>query len=368
MSIYLYIVAATLILGAIMPQQGRKRIYYILLMTAIHTFVCGFRYNHLTGDLMKYHFMFNNMASSGWFSEEVLQNGRNSGFFLLMKLINTITNGNFQMLLIVIAAITYSILAYIIYRYSPAPWMSFLVWNCMAFFVFSLSAIKQSLAMAFVMLSFIGIAEKKLGFFLAMMGLAGLIHVPALVFLPAYWLAQRHVTGKTLLFYLILGVLVYVFKNQFVNFIRKFYYEDDEVFVFSGEVGSRFIMILGFTLFGVLLKGFPNRDYEKLFHLMAIAAILQMLSGFDNIFTRLTDYYFQFSILYLPMIFYPNDRKPQRSLIRPMFPFNDRSLKVLGGAIVIFMIWFYYTYSINITIAYSVDNYLDFRFMWDVVQ
>lgn len=368
MSIYLYIVAATLILGAIMPQQGRKRIYYILLMTAIHMFVCGFRYNHLTGDLMKYHFMFNNMASSGWFSEEVLQNGRNSGFFLLMKLINTITNGNFQMLLIVIAAITYSILAYIIYRYSPAPWMSFLVWNCMAFFVFSLSAIKQSLAMAFVMLSFIGIAEKKLGFFLAMMGLAGLIHVPALVFLPAYWLAQRHVTGKTLLFYLILGVLVYVFKNQFVNFIRKFYYEDDEVFVFSGEVGSRFIMILGFTLFGVLLKGFPNRDYEKLFHLMAIAAILQMLSGFDNIFTRLTDYYFQFSILYLPMIFYPNDRKPQRSLIRPMFPFNDRSLKVLSGVIAIFMIWFYYTYSINISISYSVDNYLNFRFMWDVVQ
>lgn len=368
MSIYLYIVAATLIFGAIMPQQGKKRIFYMILMTAIHMFVCAFRYNHLTGDLMKYHFIFNNMASYGWLSEEVLQEGRNTGFYLLMKLVNTITGGDFQMLLIVIAVITYLIVGYMIYRYSPAPWMSFLVWNCMAFFIFSLSAIKQSLAMAFVMLSFIGIAEKKPVFFLTMMGLAGLIHVPALVFLPAYWLAQRRVTGNILLLYLMLGVLLYIFKNQFVEFIRAFYYEDDEVFFFSGELGNRFIMLLGFALFSILLKGFPNRDFEKLLHLMAIAAILQMLSGFDNIFTRLADYYFQFSILYIPMIFYPSDRKLQRSLIRPLFPFNDRSLKVLAVFISVFLFWFYYTYSINIKIDYSVDNYLNFRFMWDVVQ
>lgn len=368
MSIYLYIVAATLILGILMPQQGRKRIFYIILMAGIHAFVLGFRYQHLTGDLIKYHNTFDSMALSGWFSPEVLQEGRNTGFFLLMKLVNTITSGNFQALLIVIAFTTCAAAAYIIYRYSPAPWMSFLTWNCMAFYIFGFSAIKQSLAMAFVMLSFIGIAERKPVFFLSMMGLAGLIHMPALAFLPAYWLAQRRVTGKTLLFYLLMGVLLYTFKNQFVNFIRSFYYEEDEVFFFSGELGNRFIMILGFTMFSILLKGFPNRDFEKLFHLMAIAAILQMLSGFDNIFTRLTDYYFQFSVLYLPMLFYPSDRKPQHSLIRPMLPFNDRSLKVLGEAIVVFMIWFYYTYNINITIAYSVDDYLNFRFMWDVVQ
>lgn len=366
MNVYLYVVAATLILGALMPQKGRKRIYYIAVMTVIHAFVQAFRYCHLTGDLMKYHHLFNQTAAYGWFSSEIIQEGRNSGFNLLMKLVYELTGGDFQVLLIVISIITHVILAYIIYRYSPAPWLSFVTWNCMSFYIFGFSSIKQALAMAFVMLAFVGIAERKPKVFVGAMILAGLVHVPSLIFLPAYWLAQRRVNRKMIVFYLILGALVYVFKNQFVNFIKSFYYEDDEIFVFSGEVGSRFIMLLGFTLFGLLFKGFPGRDMEKLFHLMAVATILQMLSGFDNIFTRLTDYYFQFAILYIPMTFFPVEQKKQRSPLQRVFPFNERSLKMLSVFICVFMLWFYWTYSINITIAYEADNYLNFRFMWDV--
>lgn len=366
MSIYIVLVAATLLLSFAMPQKGKKRLYYIVIMAVIHAFVLGFRYNHLTGDLMKYHFIFNNTASYGWFSKEIIQEGRNTGFMMLMKLINEMTDADFQVLLVVIAVITHVVLAYVIYKYSPAPWMSFLAWNCMAFYIFGFSAIKQALAMAFVMLAFVGIAERRFKLFLVSMIAAGLIHVPALIFLPAYWMTKMRVNWKTVLLYVFLGILLYIFKNQFVNFIRSFYYEEDEVFFFSGDVGNRFIMLLGFTLFGILFKGFPDRNFEKLFHLMAIATILQMLSGFDNIFTRLTDYYFQFSVLYIPMIFFSSDSKPQRSLIRPVFPFNERSLKVLAILICLFMLWFYWTYNIDITIEYSVDDYLNFRFMWDV--
>lgn len=366
MYIYLYVVAATLIFGVLLPQNGPQRKYYIILMTLIHTFICAFRYQHLTGDLMKYHAMFNTFASHGWFSNDIIAEGRNTGFQMLMKLVNELTNGDFQVLLIVIAVITHVILAYIVYRYSPAPWFSYLMWNCMSLYIFGFSGIKQALAMSFVMLSFVGIAERRPKYFAGCMILAGLIHMPSLIFLPAYWLAQRRVDHRTVLLYFAMGVLLYVFKNQFVDFIRSFYYDEDQVFFFSGEIGSRFIMILGFTLFAALFKGFPNRDLEKLFHLMAIAAALQMLSGFDHIFTRLTDYYFQFSVLYVPMTFYPNDRKLQSSPLQRVFPFNERSLKVLSLFVCVFILWFYWTYSLNITIEYQVDNYLDFRFMWDV--
>lgn len=368
MEIYLYIVAAVLGFGLLMPQKGPKRKYYIALMTVIHTVVCGLRYRFLTGDLHKYYFTFLNSGTYGWFSEELLKEGRNSGFFVLNKIVNLLSNGEFQVFLFFIALVTHLALAYVVYRYSPMPWMSYLTWNCMALYMTGFSLIKQALAMAFVMLAFVGIAERKLKTFLLFMAVAGSIHMPALVFLPSYWLAQRRVDGKMVLFYLVLGTAIYVFKEQFVDFIRSFYYEDDEIMVFSGEIGNRFLMILGFTLFGLLFRGFPDRDYEKLFHIMAIAAILQMLSGFDNIFTRLTDYYFQFSVLYMPMVFFQEDRKPQRTLLRPVFPFNRRSLKLMGVFIAVFMLWFYWTYNINITIAYETDNYLNFRFMWDVVQ
>ena len=364
--IYLYIVAATLILGFLMPQSGKNRKYYILVMTLIHIFVSGFRYCHLTGDLLKYHYTFNTLANAGWFSEGVWNGGKNTGFMLFLKLIYFLFNGDFQAVIFVIAVVIQISLAYMIHRYSPSPWMSFLVWNCMAFYVFGFNAIKQAFAMAFIMLSFIGIVQKRLGFFLCMMAIAGFIHTPALVFLPAYWFCQIKFTPKTIILYLLMGTALYLFKDQFVNFIKTFYYEDDEVFIYSGELGSRFIMILGFTLFSILFSGYKNPTLEKLTHLMAISAMLQMLAGFDNIFTRLTDYYFQFSVLYLPMLFYSANQPVQHNAMGPILPFNARSKKIISVVLCLFMIWFYYTYSINVKIASAVDDYTNFRFMWDV--
>ena len=365
---YILLVAAVLIFGATMPQKGPKRIRYIILMTVLHTCLCGFRYMLITGDLHKYYYMFMNSGKYGWFSAELWAEGRNFGFYYFNKIVYLLSIGDFQVLLFTIAAIVHITLGMIVYRYSPSPWFSYLLWNCMGFYLFGFSAIKQALAMAFVMLAFVGIAEKRLGLYLTMMALAGSIHMPALVFLPAYWLAQMKVKPNVIMLYVLLGIAIYVFKNQFVAFIRTFYYEDDEVLIHSGEIGSRMIMILGFTLFGLLFRGFRDPVVSNLFHIMAVAAILQMLAGFDNIFTRLTDYYFQMSVLYLPMTFFPReDIHLQKDGMRPVFPFNRRSMALITTVIVAFVLWFYWTYNINITIEFEVDNYLNYRSMWDVI-
>lgn len=366
---YILMVAAVLLFGAIMPQKGARRIWYIVLMTVLHTCLCGFRSQWLTGDLHKYYWNYFNCGSYDWFSPELWAEGRNFGFLYFNKIVYTLFGEEQQALLFLIALIVHVALAVVVYRYSPAPWFSYLVWNCMSFYIFGFSAIKQALAMAFVMLSFVGIAEKKLGFYLTMMALAGAIHMPALVFLPAYWLAQMKVKPNIILLYVILGIAVYVFKNQFLAFIRSFYYEDDEVFVHSGEIGNRMIMILGFTLFGLFFRGFRDPVMSNLFHVMAIASILQMLAGFDNIFTRMTDYYFQMSVLYLPMTFFQRENTARRiDGLSPMFPFNRRSMKMIAAVVVVFILWFYWTYNINITIEYEVDNYLNYRSMWDVIK
>ncbi len=364
---YILLVAAVLLFGAILPQKGPRRIWYIILMTVLHTCLCGFRYMFITGDLHKYYYTFLNSGSYDWFSPEMWAEGRNFGFYYFNKIIYFLSAGDFQTFLFVIAAVIHTVLGYLIYRYSPSPWFSYLVWNCMSFFLFGFSAIKQALAMAFVMLSFIGIAEKRLGFYLVMMALAGSIHVPALVFLPAYWLAQLKIKPNIIILYIILGIVIFVFKNQFVAFIRSFYYEDDEIMIHSGEIGSRMIMILGFALFGLLFRGFRDSVVGNLFHIMAIAAILQMLAGFDNIFTRLTDYYFQMSVLYLPMTFFQREYVSRRvDALHAVFPFNRRSMTLMAAVVAVFVLWFYWTYNINITIDYEVDNYLNYRSMWDV--
>ena len=364
---YILMVAAVLGFGAILPQKGPQRKYYVILMTILHTCLCGFRSQWLTGDMHKYYWNYFKWGACDWFSEELWAGGRNFGFYYFNKLIYTVFGDEQQALLFCIALIIHVALAIVIYRYSPAPWFSFLVWNCMQFYLFGFSAIKQALAMAFVMLSFLGIAQKRLGLYLIMMAIAGAIHMPALVFLPTYWLSKMKVKSSTVLLYLVLGLAIFVFKNQFVAFIKSFYYEDDLVLMHSGRVGNRMIMILGFTLFGVFFRGFKDPVMGNLFHIMAIASILQMLSGFDNIFTRMTDYYFQLSVLYLPMVFFPRSDAPKRlDGMQPLFPFNKRSMILLTVLIVVFVMWFYWTYSINITISVAQDNYLNYRSMWDV--
>ena len=363
---YILMVAAVLLFGAILPQKGPQRKYYILLMTVLHTCLCGFRWQWLTGDLHKYYWNYFNCGSYPWFSPELWAGGRNFGFYYFNKIIYTLFGDEQQALLFCIALIVHVALAIVVYRYSPAPWFSYLIWNCMGFYIFGFSAIKQALAMAFVMLSFIGIEQKRLGLFVSMMAIAGSIHMPALIFLPTYWLAKLRLNSRMMMLYIIIGIAVFVFKDQFVMFIRSFYYEDDELIAF-GEIGSRFIMVLGFCLFGLLFRGFQDPVMESLFPIMAVAAALQLLSGYDHIFTRLTDYYFQMSVLYIPMTFFSGENARQNpNGMNRIFPFNKRSLVLMGAVVALFAVWFYWTYSINITISYEVDNYLNYRSMWDV--
>lgn len=363
---YILMVAAVLLFGKIMPQKGPKRIYYILLMTAAHTFLCGLRYQFLTGDLIKYYFKYFECGGYAWFSPELWAEGRNFGFYYFNKIVHAIFGEEEQALLFVIALIIHVALAVVVYRYSPAPWFSYLIWNCMAFYIFGFNAIKQALAMAFVMLAFVGVVERRLGFYLVMIGIAGSIHMPALVFLPSYWITKIKVKPHVMLMYIAMGVLLFAFKEQFVTFIRSLYYEEEEVVIHSGEIGSRVIMILGFAAFGILFRGLSYSVIENLFHIMVVAAILQMLAGFDNIYTRMTDYYFQLSVLYIPMTFVSEKVGLRRPGVAAIFPFNKRSMRLITLCIVAFLLWYYYTFAINIDITFDVDNYLNFRFMWDV--
>ena len=70
--------------------------------------------------------------------------------------------------------------------------------------------------MAFTMLAFVGIANRNLRYYLICMAIAGAIHMPSLVFLPAYWFCGIKVKPATFLFYLVLGIVFFTVKDQFV--------------------------------------------------------------------------------------------------------------------------------------------------------
>lgn len=371
MSIYWMIVASVIILGMIMPQQGERRKYYIAIMAIIHSFVCGFRYQYLTGDLQTYHNTYVTLTNYGWFSDEVIQEGRNTGFQMFMKLIATLTNSNYQLFLLVVAVIIEVAVALLIYKYSPRPWLSYLVWNCVGFYIFGFSAVKQSLSMALIVFAMICILESRVKLFVLFVALAGFIHAPAFAFLPAYFLAKRRVNMWMIGLYIAAAGLIFVFRDQIVVFVSEYYYEEAtmELLQFGSEgLGGRFFMIVFVLICGALLKGFKEKEFESLFHIIVISAIFQMFSVYNNVFTRFADYYFQFSILFIPLIFYPavHQERSNRSYMRAMLPFNDRSITFLVIGLTVVLLWYYQYTCLGVPVANPIDDYLNFRFMWDV--
>lgn len=369
MIVYWSIVLIVLLFGRIMPQEGPKRKYYVILMNLVHIFFCAFRYQFLTGDLIKYNTTFRHMhAASSYFDPEVINEGVNTLFFWIMKFIAELTNGDYQMFLIVLAVFCCTVAAILIYRYSPKPWYSYLVWNCMAFYLqYDFLAIKQGLAMGVLMISLMFIFEKKPIAFLITTLIAGAIHMPALCFLPAYFIANRKVNFYLIVAYCIAAAIIFASRAQIVELVAEVYYEDNDFTLRQESLGGRTIVIILMLVAGALLKGFRDVRFTQMFNITVVAAIFQMFSGFDNIFTRLADYYLQFTILYIPLIFYDvPDRKLYPQGARPVLAFNRRSMDFFVVCLVLVLIWWYDTTCLGHTISNQTDNYLNYRFMWEV--
>ena len=369
--VYWLIVAAVIVFGIIMPQTGWKRKYYIMLMAALHIFVCGFRYMHLTGDLMKYEATYQGLLNQSWFSEYAWHGGRNAGFQWLMKFVAELTQGDFQVFLFTLAVFTQIAAAVLIYRYSPAPWMSYLVWNCMAFYVvYDFTTIKQGLAMAVLMYALICVFENRTKAFVAVTLLAGFIHAPALCFLPAYWIVKTRVNRQSLVFYIFAAAIIFVFRTRLMNFVTELYYAGNDEMDFimtSASPGGRFAVIVLIAAAGLLLKGFREKRFEQLFHIILIAAVFQMFSSFDNIFTRLADYYLQFAVLFIPMIFYDDQRNGpvNADYTKPVLDFNYRSIRLFILVLTVVLVW-WYEYTCLGTTQKTVDDFINYRFMWHV--
>ena len=67
-----------------------------------------------------------------------------------------------------------------------------------------------------------------------------------------------------------------------------------------------------------------DRVYCILLEFMGIAVVFQTFCGYNNIFERLADYYFQFSVIFIPMVF---DRRAERQSL-----FGWRSMELIDFA------------------------------------
>lgn len=326
MSVYHWLVILIVLLSVLMQGNRKGNTAFIAIAVALMFCVYGLRDAYSIGNdsSTSYLHQFQRMETTDWEdipdltdwlqisksdTAERAGRDRNIGTPILMKLVYDWTDGDYQVFITLISAFVMIAFAHFIQRYSPSPLQSILFYFGLIFFTFNFNALKQSAAMAFVLLAFDGAVDRKPIQFTLLMVVASIFHFPALVFLPAYFIVNMKADRAYPILLVVVFVLTYFFRDWILEQMLDVYETTiDE----SG--GSRFLMNKVIIMLFIFTAAFiirppssEDRVYSGLLKLLGVAAVIQTFASYNNTFERLADYYFQFSVVLLPMVF---ERKP----------------------------------------------------------
>ena len=339
MTVYHWLVVLVLVLALLMHGERKRNLSYILIVAALMYGVYGLRDVYTIGldTTSSYLHHFESMENtekedlsdiSDWLGISENDSGEREGhsrhflFEWLMKLGYDWTDGDYQLFISLICLFIMIVFAHFVFRHSPSPVQSVLLYFGLLFFTFNVSALKQSIAMAFILLAVDAVIDRKLFWFLILTAVASMFHFPALVFLPAYWIAGMKPGRSYLILLAAAFAITYLMRDQMVEWMTDTY---ETVVVDSGMrfLGNKTIIMIVILVAAIVIRppASEDRAYSAFLMLIGIAAVIQTFSSYNNTFERLADYYFQVSVVFIPMVF--EDVKLKRKHL------SERELKLV---------------------------------------
>ena len=321
---YYYLLIIFLLLTAfVMHGNSYRNKKYVIVACLLIYMIYGLRNTYWIGVDSRYSYVraFNSVAAMSW--EQFWESGNqyNNAYYLLNKVVYEL-GGDYQLFVSLEALFVTVCFGRLIYQYSPSPIQSICYHLGLLFFVFHFSALKQSYAMGFLMLAFDQIVKRKPIPFVLLVLIASQFHYPSLVFLPAYFITMVKPGKSFLILLAIVLALTYLFRNQLLNLMLDAYKggeEEEATMEGITFLRTKSIIMLGIVAAAVIFRcpGADDPIYGYLLELMGIAIVFQTFCGYSNVFERLADYYFQFSVVFIPMVF---DRsKRDRALLNWRF-------------------------------------------------
>ena len=311
-----------LLFGLLMHGEQKGNTKYIFVAAALMFCVLGLRDAYSIGNdsSSSYLLQFQEMEGTKWsdlggpfdwvrdLEEQSGREDKNAGLEYLMKIVYDWTDGDYQAFIVLISFFVILANAHLVKKYSPSPLQAFLYFFGLLYFSFHFNALKQSVAMIFIIYAFDAIIERRLLKFLILTAAASVFHYPALVFLPAYWIGNMRIGRGYIILLAAIMVVIYFFRDEIVQQMSDIYYGED-----SGHniaTTERFLMnkvIVMLVIIAAALVIRPpdpsDRVYCSFLSLVGVAAAIQTFAAYGNVFERLADYYFQFSFVFIPMVF-----------------------------------------------------------------
>lgn len=352
----LIVISVLALINYISPTRKNNKIF-VSIVTVILLGISGFRDTTVGLDLRVYFRQFMDISTMDSLPE-ILASQKNFGYVMFNWGFIQVFGTNFELFLFIIAAISSLSLGFIIYSYSPAPYISFLLYLSLGFYDFTFSGLKQTLALAFVMLSYKYIYETKQIKFILMVVLGSTFHLSAFIFLPVYYIAHKKWSATYASFMFLIYLFVLIFRGQIVEFMAEMYKETTVVYTADGFMGGKAIAILVLLIIGVILNRqhafIDAAKYTTLLNIMLLAFSVQTLSIYSHNFTRLNFFYFQFAILYIPVLIENFSVKSNRLHLKQI---NEKT--VIQAIVILLAIVYYLNY-----IELAPHGILPYKTIW----
>jgi len=302
-----YILIIGLVYTFIQKTPKGKKIFLILASLVLF-FIAAFRSVYFGPDVIRYvqsYEMLKLEKISYLWSNFIENEGRDPFFYFFSKLIS-ITGANSQVWLALISGIFIFSITKLIYEYSSNFFLSYVAFISLGYFYFSITGIRQSLAIALVVISYNYLRNRKFWRFLLIVSFASLFHSSALIFLIAYPLSNIKIGYKQ---------FIGIFSSLFIAT-----YFGQEVRVLIGIIGwtenladyathnyylnrTGFFIQLCIYLFCLYYKEDILKLNEKnvsFYNLLFIGLIFQSFATVVAEFFRISMYFSVFSIVLIP--------------------------------------------------------------------
>jgi hypothetical protein len=277
----------------------------------------GLRYN--TGyDYTNYIRYFENTEfSKDMFKVYLVNSGHaEPGYILLNALVKLFTNNYYVLQFSVTLFVCMVVYRYVI-KYSEYPIVSFSLFIIFNFSSILMGQIRQSIAMAILLISIKYIFEKKLFRFILIIIAASMFHISAIIFLPIYFFNCKY--NRTLsVTALLFSPLLYYAGDIVNNFIlsqaqnmpnRLFFlttrYLSDSIYIGSSKFNTGLYYLSKIIVSTFLLATISTKNKQTHFFLNALvfSIIVQGIAKGFFIINRFTSYFTLFDIIAYTYLF-----------------------------------------------------------------
>lgn len=188
-----------------------------------------------------------------------------------------------------------------IYKYSENPFLSLFYFITLDYYFFSMSGIRQSMAIGICLIAFELAQNKKTLLFVVLVLVATSIHSTAIIFLPIVFLRRLLIKKEYIYIFIAIGAVVFFFKRPLSVFIRQYsrnYYADMN----TGGSGMYIYLLLAALMVLLSSDKMWNEKVGQnaIAYMVIIAVILYPVLQFNPSLFRLHYYYSIASIVYIP--------------------------------------------------------------------